>query len=202
MKKGFNSWAPDSTFGNYSTTVDTRSLSITLFPIANESSSFNASTNSTSNVALLYYENTNGKVSALLHRLLTVEDQQSSSPQDQWVDITSQPSKTLPPEFQNAPDFTYSAAFANLESNHNTTFSHTLYDIDPILVYGAPFTSTANFFGPSVGALFYSAFDPLPSATSPLAGGGSFFTVGYEIGLSTPGNFSLLGMHHPPLCTE
>ena len=201
LKEG--SWAPDPYFGNYSTAVDTRSLSISVFPAANGSSSFNPDTNSTTNVALLYYENSNGKVSALLHRLLTEGNQYSGwSSQDQWVDITSQESQKLPQEFRNAPGFSYSNSLYEFGSNHNATlFSHTLYEADPTAVYSTPFSSAANFFGPSAGALFYSPFNPLPNATSPLAGG-SFFTAGYEIGLSGLGNFSLLGMHCVSSYTE
>lgn len=137
------SWAPDPGFGSYNTAVDTRSLSISLFQPANGSSSFNAYTNPTTNVALLYYENSSGKVSALLYRLFTVGDQHSgSSSQDQWVDITSQESKELPHEFRNAPGFNYSNSFFETGPNHNTTFSHTLYETDPIVVYSTPFTSS------------------------------------------------------------
>ena len=64
------SWFPYQELGNYSTAVDTRSLSISLFPFANNSSSLNTSENSTTNVALLFYENPNGKVSTLLYRLI------------------------------------------------------------------------------------------------------------------------------------
>lgn len=124
-----------------------------------------------------------------------------TSSHNQWVDITSQESAALPHEFLNAPGFNYSNSFYEYGSNHNTTFSHTLYDTDPIAVYSTPFTSAANFFGPSSGALFYSPFNPLLNATSPLAGG-SFFNAGYEIDLSGPGNFSLLGMHCAPSYTE
>ena len=178
-------------FGNYSTAVDTRSLSIGLFPSANESFSFNPSTNSTGNVALLYYENTDGKVSALLQRLQTFGDIQ----QDQWIDVTSQESDELPHEFRNAPGFNYSNSFYQIGSTHNTTFSHTLYEADPIAVYGTPFTSTAIPLGTaSTSAMFYSPPDPLPNTT--ILAGGSFFDAGYEIGISGPGNFGLLGMHY------
>ena len=170
--------------------MDTRSLSISSLPGANQSSSLNPEKDWTTNIALLYYENPNGKVSALLRRLINEviegEPQARSSQQDQWIDITSQESKALPHGFSNAPGFYY--------SNHNATFSHTLYEADPIAVYSTPFSSAANFFGPSAGALFYSPFNALLNATSPLAGG-CFFNTNYEIDLSGPGNFSLLGMH-------
>lgn len=197
-----DSWASDPIFGNYSTAVDTRSLSISLSPAPNASStpsSFNAYTNSTTNVALLYYENTKGEVSALLHRLLTFGDKQSSSQQDQWIDITNQESKALPREFRNAPGFIYSNSFYDTGPNHNTTFSHTLHETDPIAVYSTPFASTGDSFGSS--AMFYSPLDPLPNTTSPLAGG-SFFNAYYNIGLNGPGNFSLVGMHCSPSYTE
>ncbi len=177
--------------------MDTRSLSISFFPAANQSS-FNLEKDSTNNIALLYYENQNGKVSALLHRLINefIEDSGVGglSSQDQWIDITSQESKALPHEFSNAPGLNYSDSFYQYGSNHNFTFSHTLYEADPIIVYSTPFSSAANSFETSAGALFYSPFNALLNPTSPLAGG-CFFIAGYDIDLSGPGNFSLLGMH-------
>ena len=167
--------------------MDTRSLSISYFLTANESYSVDVSPDSTTNVALLYYENPNGNVSALLHRYFNGSNE--------WVDITSQESKGLPHEFRNAPGFNYST-----DSNTTNDFilSHTLYDADPTVVYSTPFVSAANLFGKSAGALLYS---PLFNATSPLAGG-SFFNIGYDIDLGGSGNFSVLGMHCASSCTE
>ncbi len=173
--------------------MDTRSLSISFFPAANQSSSLNLEKDSTNNLALLYYENPNGKVSALLHRL--INEVSGLSSQDQWIDITSQESKALPQEFSNAPGFNYSnSLYHQFGLNLNATFSNTLYEVDPIIVYSTPFSSAANFFENSAGALFYSPFNARLNPTSPLAGG-CFFNAGYDINLSGPGNFSLLGMH-------
>lgn len=195
------SWDQDQNFGNYSTAVDTRSLSITLFPVANDSSILN-NENSTTNTALLYYENPNGKVSALLHRHLTVVAENPSYGQfsDQWIDITSQESKALPNEFRNAPGFNYSNSLYD-SGDGNATFSHTLYEADPIAVYSTPFCSTPNTFGGSVGALFYSPFNLPLNAITPLAGD-SFFAASYMVGLNGSGNFSLAGMHFATPYTE
>ncbi|KAL9071738.1 MAG: hypothetical protein Q9161_004002 [Pseudevernia consocians] len=207
-REGESSWEQDQQFGNYSTAVDTRSLSISLFPMANSSSSLNIlGENSTANIALLFYETPNGKVSALLHRLiLKIVDENSQagsfspeSPQDQWINITSQESKALPNEFRNAPGFNYSNTLYKV-SGYNTTFSQTLYEADPIAVYSTPFFSAPNLFG-SVGAVFYSPFNLPLNAISPLAGD-SFFTATYEIGLTGSGNFSLVGSHYATPYTE
>ena len=203
MQEG-GSWTPDLGFRNYSTAVDTRSLSISLFPAANESSTSNAHLGSISNIALLYYENPNGKVSALLYRLLAIErklgEPQSSYLQDQWVDVTSQESRALPDEFFN-PDIIHSFS---TKYDRNATFSHTLYDVNPNIVYSTPFTSAANFYWFAAGALFYSLLDPMLNttspSTSPIAGG--FFYVIYDTGFSGLGNFSIVGMHYSPSYTE
>ena len=202
LDEGEGSWFPDAQFGNYSTAVDTRSLSISLFPTANTSSSFNIGENSTTNVALLFYENPNGKVSALLHRFINVvsEDPQGGeSQQDQWIDITSQESQALPNEFRNPPGFNYSNTLYKL-SGYNTTFSRTLHKADPIAVYNTPFAS-APYFGGSVDTIFYSPFNLPLNAIPPLAGD-SFFTISYGIGLKGSGNFNLIDIHHATPCTE
>ncbi|KAM0799383.1 hypothetical protein BDR22DRAFT_910741 [Usnea florida] len=78
-------WSQDSSLGNRSTAVDTRSLSFWFLP------GIEAYGN-TSNVnkALLLYENSTGQVSALLNY------------QMQWADITSQRSRSLPNEFKQS----------------------------------------------------------------------------------------------------
>lgn len=188
-----DSWGLNLGFLNYSTAVETRSLSIRLLPAANGSSSVSlAGSNSTDNIALLYYENPNGKVSALLNRILRLT---GTYGQIQWVDVTSQESKALPREFRPAGWVDHDT----IASDPNTTRSHTLYDTDPNIVYSTPFTSAANFWGGSAGALFYSPLDPLLNTTSPFAG--SFFNVGYNTGSSGPGNFTVSGMHYLPAYT-
>ena len=210
LSESESSWEQDQQFGNYSTAVDTRSLSISLFPMANSSSNLNIGENSTTNIALLFYETPNGKVSALLHRLIIIVNenpQAGSSPQDQWINITSQESKALPNEFRNAPKFNYrNTPYEGdplLGDGHNPTFSHTLYEADPIAVYSTPFFSALNPNG-SLGAncaMFYSPFNLPLNATSPLAGD-SFITATYEIGLNGSGNFSLVGSHYATPYTE
>lgn len=150
------SWDQDPDFGNYSTAVDTRSLSISLFPLAN-SSSLNTFENSTVNVALLYYENPNGKVSALLHRrlqtILAKGPNAGLSLSDQWIDITSQESKALPDEFRGAPGFNYNNTVQRRQTLND---SRTLYEAEPFAVYSTPFFSASTFFRSSVGAMFFS----------------------------------------------
>ena len=89
---------------NYSTALNTRSLSIT-------STGSSSDTDSPENSALLYYENPFGKVSALLRHGWD------------WVDITDQESKSLPGEFRNAPDVGISKTL--YESLHNNTSTST-----------------------------------------------------------------------------
>ena len=171
-----DSWIPNPgfgpEFGSYSTAIDTRSLSIKRIVYDSR-----LSMNSTTNCALLYYENPSGNVSALLNRVSVRPNPNSGlGLQFQWIDVTSQESEALPREFWNAPDYNYSK-----------TFSHTLYESDPYTVYGTPFSSD--------GGLFYSPSNPLPSTASPLAGG-RIFWMGYKIGTSGPGNFTQVGMHY------
>ena len=199
---GEGSWFPDAQFGNYSTAVDTRSLSISLFPTANTSSNFNIDENSTTNVALLFYENANEIVSALIHRLINIvnEDPQAgSSQQDQWIDITSQESQALPNEFRNPPGFNYSNTLYQL-SGYNTTFSRTLHEADPVAVYNTPFVS-GPYFGGSVGAMFYSPFNLPLNAIPPLAKD-NIFTTTYTINLNASIKSSLIDIHHLTPHTE
>ena len=200
-----NSWVQDPTFGKYSTAVNTRSLSISLFPDANNSSDVALSKNSTTNVALLYLENPEGKISALLHRHLTIVNADPAAGsfwQEQWINITSQESKALANEFRNAPGFNYSnTLYHTYGDNSTTTFSHTLYEADPIAVYSTPFFSAPGFFARDVGAMFYSPFSLPLNALSPPAGD-SFFFTGYTVNLNDPGNFSLTGIHYTAPCTE
>lgn len=81
-------WSPsfNSSLGNYSTALYTRSLSVALTDILLPLNSADSN-----NATLLYYENPSGNVSALL--------QQGG----RWVDITSQGSKSLPHEFRDTP---------------------------------------------------------------------------------------------------
>ena len=161
--------------GTYSTAVETRSLSIT--PLGNGSSD----TNSTTNLALLYYENPTGNASALLQRI------SPRSALTQWVDITSQESQLLPGEFRNTGPMT------------NMDLSHTLYESDNInAIFSTPFTRVANFTGilseddigvqPGMGAL-----SPV-GALSYSPPNASLVSIVYNAVLGGPGNFRT-GMH-------
>ena len=168
-------------------------------PVANHSF-----TNATTNVALLYCEDPNGKVTALLHRLLFIvignPPDDGVTSEDEWLNITSQESIALPNEFRNPSGFNYSNAL-NEYSGHSTTFSRTLYEADPIAVYSTPFLSTPDSMHGLVSAIFYSPFNLSLDVTSPLAGD-NFFTARYEIGSTGPGNFSLTGIHYATPSTE
>ena len=192
-------WVQDQSIGTYNTTEDTRSLSITLLQGADNSSSLDSSKNSTFNVALLYCEDPNGKISALLHRLIiNLEDSNDGSLlQGDWLNITSQGSKALPNGFRNPPDFNSSNTLPK-DSGYTTAFSRTLYEADPLAIYNTPFFSFLGGSG-NVFAVFYSPFTLQLNTTSPLAGD-NFFTGIYGIGQTGPGNFSLLGMHHTTPC--
>ena len=195
------SWSPDPQLGNYSTAVDTRSLSISLFTTAKNSTDFNnLFEESTTNEALLFYESPNGKVLALLYRVMNVVSTPGGESQiDQWIDITNQDSKALPNEFRNAPGFNYSNSLILL-SNNNTTFSKTLYEADPIAVYSTPFSSGLDSSG-SVNAIFCSPLGLPLNATSPPSGE-RFIAASYTIGLNGTGNFSVGGIQHATLYTE
>ena len=159
--------------------MHTRSLSISsiggtegLLPI----------TNSITNSALLYYENSTGHVSLLLQRIRFIEPSSTAGTGSyrlsQWVDITSQESKSLPNEFHDTP---------------GETFSNTLYESDTYnAIYSSPFTSGANFATWSVGTLFYSPSSAALNGT-PISGDFIAFAGG-TFGPSGPGKFSA-GMH-------
>ncbi|KAM0800348.1 hypothetical protein BDR22DRAFT_972912 [Usnea florida] len=201
LMEGEDSWYPDGQFGNFSTAVDTRSLSISSLETVNNSSEFNLVENSTTNLALLFYENPNGKVSALLHRLLNTVNMKfrmENAPRDQWIDITSQDSKALPNEFRNAPGFNYSNSLPN-SSEFITTFSKTLYDADPNAVYSTPFLGAPDYTtgsDVSVSAIFCSPLNLPLNATSPSTCD-SLGSAIYKIGLNGTGNFSL-GVYSEP----
>lgn len=182
-----SSWLPATDIGNYSTAVDTRSLSISLFQFANDSSGLNPVENST-NLALLFFENPNGTVSALLHRFVVTDGWQ-----DQWVDITSQESKALPKEFHNAPGF-----------NSSNTLSRTLYEADKFgeYEYNTPFLSLPYSDG-SVGAIFYTPFNLSLSYASPVAGN-DFYRASYTTSLNGSGDFDVgpAGEHYASPYTE
>lgn len=161
--------------GIYSTAVYTRSLSIT-------STGYGSSDiKSTTNSALLYYENPTGNVSALLQRFSPQDpqySQYSQVEQAQWIDITSQKSKSLPDEFRNVP-----------HSNH----SNTLYETSPWGGFGTPFTGGAYFSNISIGAVIYQPHVSWGSDGPPESGGLIVFT-NYTVGPSGPGGFEG-GMH-------
>lgn len=132
------SWLPsaDLVYSSFPTAESTRSLSVT--SISTPSGDFNG----TINLALLFYENPNGNVSALLQR-----DGVSGF---QFVDITSQESPSLPNEFRSS-----SGMFR----------SYTLYESAMNATFSAPFASGYN----QSRALFYSP--PSASLKSTIAYG-------------------------------
>ena len=126
---------------NYSTAIDTRSLSVSLITGSNPTI---ASQNTTTNLALLYYENPSGNVSVLLKRtnFMNSVGHFSRSPY-QWLDISSQSSQSLPDEFRN-------------KGSTDVWGSHTLYETDPDIILGPPFTSMGNsslLYAPSRASL-------------------------------------------------
>ena len=111
---------------NYSTAVNTRSLVI--IPLS-ESVVPNSSY---INQAILYYENPNGDVSALLQRRVSAEYQ--------WVDMTSQESQSLPHDCRNLP---------------NNGSSHTLYESEGAAI-STPFTPSWAGTNPSADKIGHS----------------------------------------------
>ena len=135
----FGAWSPglDSSLENYSTALNTRSLSV-----ASTGSPLNATVNSTSS-ALLYYESPSGNISALLQQ------------GDRWVDITSQDSKLLPSEFRNTPTSTQYQG------------GHTLYESEIYGTLSTPFACGANWTSTAgIGAIFYSPYASFSVANS------------------------------------
>ena len=196
-------WILYELYGNYSAAMNTRSLSINLFSTINFLFNFDFNKNSIINIILLFYENPNGKISALLYRFMNIineNPQVEKFQQDQWIDIINQENKILSNEFYNAFGFNYNNTLYKI-SGYNITFSRTLYEADPIVVYSIPFFNTFNFLYGSVSAMFYSLFN-LPLNTTFSLVGDSFFIVNYGIGLIDPENFSLTGMHYTTLYTE
>ena len=151
---------------NHSTAVGTRTLSITSVPGSTDTTLDTEN----QNLAILYYENPAGNVSALLQRLVWINSskggQEGSQAEYQWHDITSQSSKSLPSDFLNV----------------NPKISHTLWEATELLGghirLSTPFTSMANFSGGDMGALFYAPDN------------GSIVSEGYSIGLQGPSNYS------------
>ena len=127
----------------------------------------NATFGSTGNLALLYYENPGGNVSALLQPSVWINSSTAGGLESQWLDITSQSSKSLPSEFHNVdPDVSHT--FWEEATNNACCGGHRI---------STPFTSV-NFSGGSTDALFYA-----PDS-------GLLVSYIYLIGLQGPGNFS------------
>ena len=101
--------------------------------------------NENSTGTLLYYENPTGKVSALSANIGFNE-----SMGGEWVDITSQESKSLPESYRNTPDPTAGGGSKTLDESLDSS----------IFTLSAPFTCGANIS--AIEAIFYSknATDP------------------------------------------
>ncbi|CAD6587164.1 MAG: hypothetical protein ASARMPREDX12_002766 [Alectoria sarmentosa] len=140
----------DLSQGNFSTEVNTRSLSVaqTGFVPANE-------TSTGKNLALLYYENPTGKVSALSQEIVlravtgleAGESVDGESVSSQWVDITSQESRSLPGYYRNTPGSTAGGYSKTLDESLDSN----------IFTLSTPFTcgvNSSNDF--AVDAIFYS----------------------------------------------
>ena len=154
-------------YSNYSTAVDTRSLSVTL---VNRSETIPFADSLNGNIALLYYENPTGNVSALLQRSVWTRYEQSF----QWLDITSQSNQSLPGEFRNVPNSSVS----------NYGSSHTLHESLANTRLGTPFTSGANFVDSGVGNR--SSLGMRFNAPS----NDSLVYVQYDLGLTGSGTYS------------
>ena len=162
-------WFPGSMKGNISTAVDTRSLSV------NSISSFLP--NTTTNLALLYYENPNGKLSALLQR--------QDIEQVRWIDITSQAS-----ESESEANITFSTPFTS-----GTNFSSSpgigalFYTPDTQLLNGGPPDSGGSVLqtsfsigpsGPGNFSIIYDGSDSLNQTSirhSDIAMLGSYYAI-------------------------
>ena len=136
---------------NFSTAVNTRSLSVAQTGIV--------SSNESSTLSLLYYENLTGKVS-----VLSVNPLPNSANDYGWVDITSQESKFLPDSFRNTRGSTAGGGSKTLDESLGSS----------VFTLSAPFTCGAK--GSAIGGIFYSknATDPEIQANTytvgPIAG--------------------------------
>ena len=141
-------------------------------------------------LALLYYEIPNGIVSALLQRWnSTVYPNgifEFSNPQ--WVDITSQDSKSLPDEFRSIPTNTSS----------DILYSNALYESDTNATFSTPFTSGGanNISGSLMKAISYSPSNDSPIGEAFVSGGAIVYT-GYMVGPNGSGKFNQ-GMYCDP----
>ena len=168
-------WVPFShtALKNYTTTEDTRSLSISSFTVAEPSGTENV----TSNSALLFYEDAFGNVTALLQRTSLEVLQNITKVHVQWIDITSQKTKQLPDEFHNVYP----------EKRPAQASSSTLYDSDTRATFSRPFITEADPIsgnGIAADTLFYSH-----SGGSSVIGDNILYSS-YQIGERGPGNFS------------
>ena len=100
---GGTDWSPGYlSQSKFSTAPDTRSLSFTSFsPSLQQIKSGESNANSTRSLGLLFYESSSGKVSVLLSLIRGAPEQ--------WVDITSQKSISLPDKFRNRPNYNISS---------------------------------------------------------------------------------------------
>ena len=147
--------------------MNTRSLSV-----ANTGNFINTSLEDLADLALLYYENPTGNVSALCQVSYDVnKGSWNESNVQRWIDITTQESKSLPDVFRNAPSSAAASESKTLDESlalKNFTLS-------------APFTSQiTRFQQPGIRAFFYS----------PASIFGHFPINMYLTGPSGPGNFS------------
>ena len=154
---------------NRSTAIGTRSLSVTS---VSGSSVDTLARNSTTNSALLYFEDETGNVSALLQHVNETDTQ--------WFDITSQNEHHgIFPDSPRVDDFSKAPNFDPLND-----FSHTLYESIANTTFSVPFTCKANFLRLSKGgstsmrALFYAP------------GNASLVADFFDVGPSGPGNYS------------
>ena len=145
------SWSPGSlSRWNFSTAVNSRSLSV--------AQTRTESYNETSTGTLLYYENPNGKVSALsenfvFNRTNGYEMVDPNWDDIDWVDITSQESKSLPESYRNTPGPTAGGYSKTLDESLDSS----------VFTLSGPFTCGANSSnGFAIDAIFYStnAIDP------------------------------------------
>ncbi len=137
--------------GNFSTAVTTRSLSV-VGTVISPPSNWEIVESDSLVRSLLYYEDPTRRISVLSHQTVGNEKNRTlkESPTAEWVNLTSQESKSLPDEFRNTPASTAG------------TNSKTLYEsLGANTTLRAPFTCETNWTLPyddnfTVEAIFYS----------------------------------------------
>ncbi|CAF9916808.1 MAG: hypothetical protein ALECFALPRED_010873 [Alectoria fallacina] len=158
-------WINDDSLSNYSTASNTRSLSVTSIPQGLNST---APVNGTADIALLFYVNTNGNVSALLNiarndSISVDEDETVSSWRTEWIDISNLQSNMSNP-YESSPVVPGSVPpFTSIEGMSVNFTVETIFAVGPAL-RSSPNTGYTAFYDAMYEPLQKSGREELLSA--------------------------------------